>query len=77
MNCFHLQHLQNEGEDSHFQRDILETVFAFQTAAFSLRSIAVVLRRGGKPLFGAWNARQVIFVLLKILNFFLRLSYEQ
>ncbi|VBB31014.1 unnamed protein product [Acanthocheilonema viteae] len=51
-------HLQNDGTSGYFNREVMEAVFTFQTAAFSLRSIATVLRRGGKPLFGAWNARQ-------------------
>uniref|UniRef100_A0A1I7V6M0 E3 ubiquitin-protein ligase n=2 Tax=Loa loa TaxID=7209 RepID=A0A1I7V6M0_LOALO len=51
-------HLQNDGTSGYFNREIVEAVSTFQTAAFSLRSIAAVLRRGDKPLFGAWNARQ-------------------
>ncbi|VDK88807.1 unnamed protein product [Onchocerca ochengi] len=51
-------HLQNDGTSGYFNREIMEAVFTFQTTAFSLRSIATALRRGGKPLFGAWNARQ-------------------
>ncbi|VDK79468.1 unnamed protein product [Litomosoides sigmodontis] len=51
-------HLQNDGASGYFNREIMEAVFTFQATAFSLRSIATVLRRGGKPLFGAWNARQ-------------------
>ncbi|VIO97030.1 Zinc finger in N-recognin family protein [Brugia malayi] len=51
-------HLQNDGTTSYFNEEIMEAIFTFQSAAFSLRSIATVLRRGGKPLFGAWNARQ-------------------
>ncbi|MCP9260595.1 E3 ubiquitin-protein ligase ubr-1 [Dirofilaria immitis] len=51
-------HLENDGTSGYFNREIMEAIFTFQTAAFSLRSIAVTLRRAGKPLFGAWNARQ-------------------
>ncbi|VDO48362.1 unnamed protein product [Onchocerca flexuosa] len=61
MNYFLTQinsHLQNDGASGYFNREIMEAVFTFQTTAFSLRSIATALRRGGKPLFGAWNARQ-------------------
>uniref|UniRef100_A0A158R6B5 E3 ubiquitin-protein ligase n=1 Tax=Syphacia muris TaxID=451379 RepID=A0A158R6B5_9BILA len=41
-----------------FPRNVLEMITAWQMAAFTLKSIAVVLRREGKPLFGALNARQ-------------------
>ncbi|VDN02420.1 unnamed protein product [Thelazia callipaeda] len=52
------RHLQNEGLPDYFNQEILGTLYTFQTTAFSLRSIATVLRHTGKPLFGAWNARQ-------------------
>uniref|UniRef100_A0A158Q8Z9 E3 ubiquitin-protein ligase n=1 Tax=Elaeophora elaphi TaxID=1147741 RepID=A0A158Q8Z9_9BILA len=51
-------HLQNDGASGYFNQEVMEAVSTFQTTAFSLRSIATVLRRGGKPLFGAWSARQ-------------------
>lgn len=41
-----------------FGQNGLETITAWQMTAFTLRSIAVVLRRENKPLFGALNARQ-------------------
>lgn len=49
-----------EEQCTNLGKNVMETVTAWQMTAFALRSIAAVLRCEKKPLFGAFNTRQVL-----------------